>query len=89
MRGRLDMVGHRPAERPGGGSERPRRLCGAILETLRELYEDDLLIFLSGGKGVHVGIPAVWHPDPSPTFHLVAKSFCLELAATAGSLSIL
>lgn len=61
-----------------------RRLCGAILETLRELADDDLLIFLSGGKGVHVGIPAVWHPEPSPHFHLTAKSFCLELAATAG-----
>ena len=35
-----------------------RRLAGAILDRYRELDEDDLLIFLSGGKGVHVG-----HPD--------------------------
>ena len=34
-----------------------RRLAGAILDRYRELDDDDLLIFLSGGKGVHVGIP--------------------------------
>ena len=43
-----------------------RRLAGAILDRYRELDDDDLLIFLSGGKGVHVGIPTAWHPEPSP-----------------------
>jgi hypothetical protein len=61
-----------------------RRLCGAILDRYRELDDDDLLIFLSGGKGVHVGLPAVWRPDPSPTFNAVAKLFCLDLAEAAG-----
>ena len=42
-----------------------RRLAGAILDRYRELDDDDLLIFLSGGKGVHVGIPTAYGV-PSP-----------------------
>lgn len=61
-----------------------RRLAATTLERFPELDEDDVLIFLSGGKGFHVGIPATWQPEPSPSFHTVAKSFCLELAGTAG-----
>jgi hypothetical protein len=60
-----------------------RRLAGAILERYRQLDDDDLLIFLSGAKGVHVGIPTTWHPDPSPGFHSVAKVYCLDLAGWA------
>jgi hypothetical protein len=60
-----------------------RRLAGAILERYRELDDDALLIFLSGGKGVHVGIPTTWHPELSPDFHAVARLFCLNLAEEA------
>jgi hypothetical protein len=60
-----------------------RRLAGAILDRYRELDDDDLLIFLSGGKGVHVGIPTAWHPEPSPHFNTIAKLFCLDLADAA------
>ena len=60
-----------------------RRLAGAILERYRELDDDDLLIFLSGGKGVHVGIPTAWHPEPSPDFNAIAKLFCLAIAEAA------
>jgi hypothetical protein len=60
-----------------------RRLAGAILERYRELDDADLLIFLSGGKGVHLGIPTTWHPQPSPDFHSVARHFCLSLAEGA------
>ena len=60
-----------------------RRLAGAILDRYRELDEDDLLIFLSGAKGVHVGLPTVWHPEPSPHFNVIAKLFCLDLAERA------
>jgi hypothetical protein len=60
-----------------------RRLAGAILERYRELDDADLLIFLSGGKGVHVGIPTTWHPEPSPDFHAIARLFCLSLAEGA------
>ena len=56
------------------------RLARAILDRYRELDEDDLLIFLSGAKGVHVGIPLAWHPEPSPHFNVIAKLFCLDLA---------
>jgi hypothetical protein len=60
-----------------------RRLVGAILDRYRELDDDDLLVFLSGGKGVHVGIPTVWHPAPSPHFNTIAKLFCLAVAEAA------
>jgi hypothetical protein len=59
-----------------------RRLAGTILERFREL-DDDLLVFLSGGKGVHIGIPTVWHPSPSPHFNGTAKVFCLATAEAA------
>lgn len=61
-----------------------RRLSGVILERYREFDEDDLLIFLSGGKGVHVGLKTIWRPDPSPFFHTIAKVFCLDVAESAG-----
>ena len=61
-----------------------RRLAGGILDRYPDLDEDDLLVFLSGSKGVHVGIPAVWRPEPSPDFHGTAKRFCLDLAEGAG-----
>jgi hypothetical protein len=60
-----------------------RRLVGSILDRFRELDDDDLLVFLSGGKGVHVGIPTTWHPAPSPEFNVVAKHFCLRVAEDA------
>jgi hypothetical protein len=61
-----------------------RRLAGAILERYRKL-DDDLIIFLSGAKGCHVGVPtALWRPEPSPQFHDVAKRFALALAERAG-----
>jgi hypothetical protein len=73
-------------DRPGdldGALRDARRLSGAILDRWRDFDEDDLLIFLSGGKGVHIGIPTVWHPEPSSNFHGVAKAFCLDLAESA------
>jgi hypothetical protein len=60
-----------------------RRLAGVILDRYHELDDDDLLIFLSGGKGVHVGIPTVWHPELSPHFNAIAKLFCVDLAGGA------
>ena len=61
-----------------------RRLCGAILDRYRDLDNDDLLIFLSGAKGFHIGIPTAWRPEPSPGFNAIAKGFCLGLAESAG-----
>jgi hypothetical protein len=60
-----------------------RRLAGAILDRYRSLDDDDLLIFLSGGKGLHLGIPTYWQPEPSRNFNSVAKVFALEHAKAA------
>lgn len=60
-----------------------RRLAGFLLERYHELDDDDVLVCFSGAKGLHVGIPATWRPEPSPTFNIVAKLFCLELAEQA------
>jgi hypothetical protein len=60
-----------------------RRLAGTILDHHREFGDDDLLIFLSGRKGVHVGIPTLWHPAPSTHFNAIAKVFCLAVAEAA------
>jgi hypothetical protein len=59
------------------------RLAGAILGRYREFDDGDLLIFLSGAKGVHIGVPTVWHPEPSPQFNSIAKLFCAHLAEEA------
>jgi hypothetical protein len=47
--------------------------------------EDDLLIFLSGGKGFHAGLPtSLWCPESSADFHDVARRFAARLAELAG-----
>jgi hypothetical protein len=62
-----------------------RRLVGAILDRYRELDDDTLLIFLSGGKGMHIGVPtSLWEPTPSFRFNNVAKRFALAHAERAG-----
>ena len=44
-----------------------------------------LLPFVSGGKGMHLGIPtALWAPPASPDFHAVARQFAETVAAAAG-----
>src|SRR5262249_35944806 len=62
-----------------------RRLAGAILHRYCELDEGDLPVFLSGGKGMHVGIPtSLWGPTPSSRFHETARRFALAIAERAG-----
>ena len=63
-----------------------RRLLGSILNRYHELDEDDLLVFFSGSKGYHVGIPSATFgaPDASPEFHETAKRFALAHAERAG-----
>ncbi len=47
-----------------------------------------LLLFYSGSKGFHVGLPtALWNPSPSLDFHRVARRFAENLA-DAASVSI-
>ena len=46
------------------------------------LFDADLLVFFSGGKGFHVGLPTTWKPPPSMTFNRVARRFAEKLAAS-------
>jgi hypothetical protein len=61
-----------------------RRLAASILQRYPALDEDDLLLFFSGSKGAHVGLPVTWGPAPSVAFHRVARRFAEEIAAVAG-----
>lgn len=61
-----------------------RRLVTAIVERY-QLADDDVLIFYSGAKGYHIGIPtALWMPEPSAMFHRIARRFAIALAELAG-----
>ncbi|MHB1035743.1 MAG: DNA primase [Pirellulales bacterium] len=61
--------------------------AGALAAFLVERYgvePADLLIFFSGSKGFHIGLPtALWLPLPSLTFHRVARRFAENVAALA------
>ena len=60
-----------------------RRMVSAAVYGLG-FGESDLLIFFSGCKGLHVGLPTrAWGPEPGPNFHRVARCFAARLAALA------
>jgi hypothetical protein len=60
------------------------RLVHSMVYRLR-LDDDDLLIFYSGSKGFHVGLPtALWAPEPSVVFNRVARRFAEGIAESAG-----
>src|SRR5205814_1533840 len=61
-----------------------RRLAAGILQRYPALDEDDLLLFYSGAKGYHIGLPTFWGPVPSVVFHRVARLFAEAFAAAAG-----
>ena len=61
-----------------------RRLTACLDERYR-LPDDALLVFFSGSKGFHVGLPtALWLPKASETFHRVARAFAEHVAELAG-----
>ncbi len=61
-----------------------RRLCAVLTDSLG-IAEDDVLAFLSGGKGFHLGIPsASWQPAPGLDFHRIARRFAEAAAELAG-----
>src|SRR5262249_12108219 len=62
-----------------------RRLASAVLHRYPAALDgDDLLLFFSGSKGYHVGLPTFWGPAPCVTFHRVARCSAETVAAAAG-----
>jgi hypothetical protein len=69
---------------PQAAFDGARRLASTILERYRSLDDGDLLLFFSGAKGFHVGLPVVWNAPPSIDFHRVARRFAEAFAQLAG-----
>jgi hypothetical protein len=71
-----------------GGVARALDDTRRLVDTLDERFgvrRDVLVPFVSGGKGMHLGIPtALWSPTASPDFHAVARQFAETVAAAAG-----
>jgi hypothetical protein len=61
-----------------------QRLTRFLLQQYSTLDEDDLLVFFSGSKGFHVGLPLPHAPEPSAGFHTVCRTLAEGLTATAG-----
>jgi hypothetical protein len=68
---------------PQAALDGARRLASTILERYRPLDECDLLLFFSGAKGFHVGLPTFWEPAPSIDFNRVARRFAEGFAQLA------
>jgi hypothetical protein len=61
-----------------------RRLAATLDERYR-LPDNALLLFHSGYKGFHTGLPtSLWRPAPSADFNRIAREFASGLAALAG-----
>lgn len=61
-----------------------RRLASSMLERYR-LDESELLVFFSGSKGFHVGLPtSLFDPTPAVTFNVAVRTLAEGLAASVG-----
>jgi hypothetical protein len=71
-----------------GGVARALDDTRRLVDTLDERFAVPravLLPFVSGGKGMHLGVPtALWAPPASADFHAVARQFVETVAAAAG-----
>ncbi len=72
------------ADDPRGALDIARRLAATILDRYRALDDADLLLFFSGSKGFHVGLPTCWGPAPSLDFNRVARRYAEGIARLAG-----
>ena len=60
-----------------------RRLAYWLVDRYR-LDDDALLIFFSGSKGFHLGLPtSLWGPEPSTKFHRVCRRLAERIAEAA------
>ena len=59
-----------------------RRLAASILDRYPEWGPDDLLVFFSGSKGYHVGVPLGHEPAASVHFHRACRRLAERLAGT-------
>ncbi|MGI6460378.1 MAG: DNA primase [Candidatus Hydrogenedentales bacterium] len=61
------------------------RCLATTLNVLFSFDESAMLVFFSGAKGFHVGIPtAAWEPGPSEDFNRITRRFCETVAEKAG-----
>ncbi len=69
----------------GKATDDARRLCVGSADRYG-MDADTLLIFFSGAKGFHVGLPMtlLGSPEPSDVFHKVARRFACDLAERHG-----
>jgi hypothetical protein len=71
-----------------GGVARALADTKRLVDTLDERFgvpRGVLMPFVSGGKGMHLGIPtALWAPAASADFHAVARQFAETVAGAAG-----
>jgi hypothetical protein len=67
-----------------GALAETRRLA-ATLDERYQLSDDALLLFHSGSKGFHAGLPtSLWRPALSANFNRIAREFASGLATVAG-----
>jgi hypothetical protein len=69
---------------PQAALDGARRLASTILERYRSLDDAELLLFFSGSKGFHVGLPLCLEAAPSLDFNRVARRFAEGFGQLAG-----
>lgn len=69
----------------GNATDDARRLCAGIVERYG-VDDESMLIFFSGSKGYHVGLPTalLGSPPPSDVFHKVVRRFAVTLVDRFG-----
>jgi len=70
-------------EDPQAALDGARRLAAAVLDRYRALDDEELLLFFSGAKGFHVGLPLCWEAAPALDFNRVARRFAERFAQLA------